>query len=209
AEQLAGGRHVGDFSVFSHGNPVAVGARKGKESMKLTWFGGTTLRIYIGGSIVVVDPDGAPANVRREELLGGADHVVYLTATNRPMVDPDHWRQAVSRPLDAPPPIEIASIGASTLLVSAPGDPPLLVADVAVLPHMGRWVDGAVFVLFGNRGIGLTRDIAVRDLARPALTALAAGEADIDRLFDDLLGRVDDLNAANIAALEPGLALEV
>ena len=27
--------------------------------MKLTWFGGTTLRVYLGGAIIVVDADEA------------------------------------------------------------------------------------------------------------------------------------------------------
>ena len=43
--------------------------------MKLTWFGGTALRVYIGGDIVVVDADAAPQGIDRGELLAGADKI--------------------------------------------------------------------------------------------------------------------------------------
>ena len=44
--------------------------------MKLTWFGGTTLRVYVGGAIVVVDADGAP------EFIHGDQHGLRYAGTN-------------------------------------------------------------------------------------------------------------------------------
>jgi hypothetical protein len=177
--------------------------------MKLTWFGGTALRAYIGGRIVVVDPDTAPASVDRQELVAGADRMVSLASNDARPIDPDRWRPAVVRPLEAEPELEILTIGPKTLLISAPGEPPLLVADVVGLPHLGRWVDGAVFVLFGEQGVRLAESIVALDLASPKLIALAATERAVDELFDKLLQRHDPANLPNLSSLEPGLALEV
>jgi L-ascorbate metabolism protein UlaG (beta-lactamase superfamily) len=47
--------------------------------MKLTWFGGTTLRIHIGGQILVSDPAYAPAAVEEAELVSGANRTFGRT----------------------------------------------------------------------------------------------------------------------------------
>jgi hypothetical protein len=177
--------------------------------MKVTWFGGTALRAYDGGRIVVIDPDAAPANVDRQELVAGADRVVRLAGNEARPVDPDRWRPAVARPLEPEPELEILTIVPQTLVISAPGEPPLLVADVADLPRLGRWADGAVFVLFGERGVRLAESIVALNLASPKLIALAATERAVDELFDKLLQRHDPANLPNLSSLEPGLALEV
>lgn len=177
--------------------------------MKLTWFGGTALRAYIGGRIVVIDPEAAPDTVVRQELVAGADRVLALAGNDARPIDPDRWRPAVARPLGPEPELEILSIGPSTLVISAAGEPPLLVADVVELPHLGRWVDGAVLVLFGERGARLAEAIAALDLARPRLLALAAGEAAVERVFTTFVESNAYPDVPNLAALEPGLALEV
>jgi hypothetical protein len=177
--------------------------------MKLTWFGGTALRAYVGGEIVVVDPDAAPADVDRGELLGGADHVLDLAAGNAQLIDADAWRPATARPLEAPPAMQILSLGPSTLVISAAGEPPLLIADVVELPHLGRWADGAVFVLFGERGARLAEAIAALDLAGPRLLAIAATEEIVDSVFDTYEHMNQYPNVPNLSSLEPGLALEV
>lgn len=177
--------------------------------MKLTWFGGTALRAYIGGRIVVIDPEVAPGNVDRHELVAGADRVISLANNDARPVDPDRWRPPVARPLEPEPELDVLTIGPSTLVISAPGEPPLLVADVAALPHLGRWVDGAVFVLFGERGARVAEAISVLDLARPRLLALAAGEDVMDALFEKLGQAREHPDVLNVASLEPGLALEV
>jgi len=46
--------------------------------MKLTWFGGTTLRVYVGGEIVVIDAGGAADGIDHGELVAGANHLVAL-----------------------------------------------------------------------------------------------------------------------------------
>jgi hypothetical protein len=177
--------------------------------MKLTWFGGTALRAYVGGRIVVIDPAAAPETVDRQELVAGADRVLSLATNNARPVDPDRWRPAVARPLEPEPELEVLTIGPSTLVISAPGEPPLLVADVVELPHLGRWVDGAVFVLFGERGVRIAETIMALDLASPKLLALAATEQEADGLFSKLAQRHDYPNVPNLSSLEPGLALEV
>ena len=76
--------------------------------MKLTWFGGTALRVYAGGQIVVVDPAAAPAGVDRGELLAGADRVVAGEAL--PSVDPATWRpKPMRRLVEEAPAAEVAA----------------------------------------------------------------------------------------------------
>lgn len=177
--------------------------------MKLTWFGGTALRAYVGGEIIVIDPDTAPEGVDRGELLAGADRVLRLADNEAPIIDADRWRPAVARPLEPIPPVQVLSIAPDTLLVAAAGEPPLLIADVGALPHLGRWVDGAVFVLFGERGVRLAASIVELDIASPKLVALAASESAVDELFEKLVERHDYPGLPNLSSLEPGLALEV
>lgn len=175
--------------------------------MKLTWFGGTALRAYVGGRIVVIDPETAPADVDRLELLAGADRVLSLTGNDGRPIDPTGWRPAVARPLEPEPKLEVLTIGPSTLVISAGGEPPLLVADAEGLPSLGRWADSAVFVLFGERGARLAGSIGELDEVRPRLLTLAAEETVVDALFARL-AQVGP-NLPNVASLEPGLALEV
>ena len=177
--------------------------------MKLTWFGGTALRAYVGGRIIVIDPDAAPATADRQELVAGADRVVSLAGNDERAIDPDSWRPAMLRPLEPEPELEVLTIGPGTLVISAAGEPPLLVADVEMLPHLGRWVDSAVFVLFAERGVRLAESIVSLDLARPRLLALAADAAAVDTLFETLAQRHDFADLPNLSSLEPGLALEV
>ena len=174
--------------------------------MKLTWFGGTALRVYVGGEIVVIDPETAAAGVETRELLSGADRVLRL-AEDLPPVDAVNWRpQPPGRAIDEPVATEIASIGPATVLISAAGDPPLLVSNTLELPRVGRWADAAVFVLFGHRGALVGEAILALDLARPKHLLLAADET----VVDDFVSRIADrLRDMSFSSLEPGLALEV
>lgn len=178
--------------------------------MKLTWFGGTTLRVYIGGEIVVVDADLAPSGVARQELTSGADRLVALGEPSQ-RIDPERWAvPRASRAMDAARPLDVLSIGANTCLLSGEGDPPLLVLNVTELPRLGHWVDGAVIVVFGEKGADLAEDIMALDLAKPRHLLLAAGEDTVERLLDRL-DAIDDTFWGNMgfSSLEPGLAVEV
>jgi hypothetical protein len=173
--------------------------------MKLTWFGGTALRIYLGGQIVVVDPDAAPAGVDRGELLAGADRIVAAGDGLTP-VDPALWgAKPMPRLMDEVPAAEVVRIG-QALLVAAAGEPALVIAGPGEVPMAGRWADRAVIVLT-NVDEGLVADIAaLLDAARPRLIALAAGEETLDWSVEALAGH---LNETGLASLEAGLALEV
>jgi len=179
--------------------------------MKLTWFGGTTIRIYIGGQIFVVDPQLAPDDIDRAELVSGADRVLRLAGADEALVelDPAEWRpRRAQRAIDeeqAPQPIHAYRIGAGAMLVDAVGEPPLvLLSDQA--PSFGRWADGAVVVLFG---VGEAMSALAEGLfvaARPRLVALAGDEVAIDFAVATLR---ENLNGAGLVSLEKGLALEV
>jgi hypothetical protein len=175
--------------------------------MKLTWFGGTTLRVYLGGEIVVVDAERAPAAVDRGELLAGADRVVALAEDPAvPAIDPAAWRPKVARPMDVAVPLDVLSIGPSALLIAAAGEPPLVILGSGEPPRFGRWVDGAVVVLTSGRESLVAEASVLLDVARPRLVALAADEQTLDLTIEELS---EHLDGAGLVSLEPGLALEV
>lgn len=173
--------------------------------MKLTWFGGTALRVYVGGEIVVVDADSAAADVDRGELLAGANHLVTLGKV--PEINPAFWRnRQAARAIDDPPPLEIHGIGPAALLIAAAGEPPLVVLGAGKPPRFGRWSDGAVVVLCSARE-SLVADVTVLlDVSRPKLIALAVDAQTLDTAVGELS---EHLDGAGLVSLEPGLALEV
>lgn len=173
--------------------------------MKLTWFGGSTFRIQIGGQVLVVDPEAAPDGIDRSELVSGADQVLAMRKGGKP-ADLQTWRPRPAQRLldigDALRPVQVWSVGECGLLVDGDDDRPLLLA-VGVLPEPGRWADKAVVVLAGS-------DLADRaerllDAVAPALVALAGREAEIDAALDRVRDRLD---GTGLIALEPALAVE-
>lgn len=173
--------------------------------MKLTWFGGSTFRIQIGGHVIVVDPEAAPEGIDRSELVSGADQVVSMREGGEP-VDPQSWRpRAAERLLDAGDvvrPLEVWSLGGPGLLIDGDDDRPLLLAAGAV-PRLGRWADKAVMVLAGE-------DLADRaetliSETPPTLIALAGSEVEVEAAFERVRDRLD---GTGLIALEPGLAVE-
>ena len=156
--------------------------------MKLTWFGGTTLRVYLGGEIVLVDAEGAPEGVDRGELLAGADRVVALAGDPAvPSIDPADWRpKPAPRQIDAPPPLEILAIGASALLLAAAGEPPLVLLGSGEPPRFGRWADGAVVVLTSGRESFVAEATVLLDVARNIAQAIHGLEVDETHVVDTI-----------------------
>jgi hypothetical protein len=177
-------------------------------AMKLTWFGGTTIRIHVGGCILVADASLAPPGIDPAELVSGADRAfgLAISSDSPAMVDLKTWVPPRIRPLDAGAP-EATILGASpgVILVHANGERPLLLV-AGELPALGRWARDAVLVLFGSSDqlAGRGQD-ALRQEA-PFLLALAAAESELDAAVSALRPHLD---ATALAALEPGLGLEI
>ena len=173
--------------------------------MKLTWFGRTALRVYLGGQIVVVDPDAAPPGVDRGELLAGADRIVAAGEV-LPQIDPGTWRaKAMPRLMEEAPPAEVVRLDGA-LLVAAAGEPALVIMGDGPLPRFGRWAEGAVIVLTSVREGLVAEMTALLDVARPRLLALAMDSQTLDRVVDALAKHLD---GTGLISLEPGLAVEV
>ena len=174
--------------------------------MKLTWFGGAALRAYVGGLIVVVEPQDAPGTVDQGELLAGADQVVRFTDSIA-AIDPAGWRpKPAGRPIDPVPPMEILRIGKSALLLAAAGEPPLVLLGAGDLPRFGRWADGAVIVILSAREALVAEVTALLDIVRPRVIALALDEQTLDRTIGEI---AEHLEGTGLVSMEPGLALEV
>jgi len=175
--------------------------------MKLTWFGGRTLRIYAGGEIIVIHPDSAPTTIDRNELLSAADRLIDPKQDSIPRIDPAEWRpRPAARLIDGPRSTEIVQIADSTLLISAAGEPPLVLLGEGDSPRFGRWADGAVMILMSARESLVAEATVLLDVARPRLIVLALDEQTLDTVVGEL---GEHLEGVGLVSLEPGLALEV
>lgn len=180
--------------------------------MKLTWFASTCLRLNIAGEIVVFDPDRAPAGIDPAELVSGADHVVSFSIPDHAHaeIDPVRWRRRPARrPLDAidgePDPLVFWRIGEGAMLVEGDGEAPVVLVAGPAMPEFGRWVDGAVIVLFGSGEALVAWVTVLLDVARPRLIALAADTQTLDRVIDEVR---EHLQGVALLSLEPSLAVE-
>lgn len=176
--------------------------------MKLTWFGGTTMRIHIGGAILVMDAEGAPEGIDQAELVSGADRVFGM-ADGLDVVDSAEWRpRRQGRLLDESEKgaeVEVWAVGEGAVLIDAIGEPPLVLAS-GMLPEPGRWGTEGVFVLFGDGPTMSGFGEALLDITAPKLIALAGDEVSIDYAIDALRERLD---GAGLMSLEAGMAVEV
>ena len=176
--------------------------------MKLTWFGGTTLRIHIGGAMVVVDAASAPAGIAAAELASGADRVVEAFGAGLPAVALQTWKprraQRVVDETDDVAPVEIWSAGEGVILFDAEGEMPLVLARSA--PKLGRWAGQAVVVVFGDGAHMAELGQGLLKKSGPRLLALAGDEAAMDVAIPALRELLDGIG---LVALEAGLALEV
>lgn len=171
--------------------------------MKLTWFAGTTMRIQIGGRILVSDPAGAGPRVDGDELVSGAD-VLFSLVEAGPAVDPVLWeprRVAAMIDEEAVPEVLVHGIAGGALIAAA-GEPPLLLVDGEV-GKAGRWGRDAVVVVFGPDAARLAGVVLER--IEPRLIAIAAEEAVVEAAFTEFAGR---LRGTGLMSLEPGLAME-
>ena len=180
--------------------------------MKLTWFAGTTVRINIGGQILVTDADGAPGFVDPRELLSGADRSFGFAAGDEglPVIDPAKWRPRTPSKIPDDTPanntVRVQRIGTAAMLIDAIGEPPLVLIGGVEASRFGRWADNAVVTLFGDGEAIIATGTQLLEIARPKLIALAADEQAIDLAIEALR---EHLAGAALVSLEPGLALEV
>jgi hypothetical protein len=172
--------------------------------MRITWFGGSAFRLYVGGSIVVTDPDAAPVSVDRAELVAAADHTLAASGIGLPLLDAAWRPQRRRREIDEPAiqqGLRVFSLDGGGLLLDAPEDGPLIVASATAV--WDRFADNVVAVLHGPAD-GLPN--AVQRLctaARPRLIALAAAPSERD--FAAIAATDHDMP---LQVLELGLALE-
>lgn len=171
--------------------------------MKLTWFGGTTFRLHVGGTILVCDPAGL-AGVDAAELVSGADRVFGL-GDELPAADPAVWqpRRAPALLEDAAvPEVEVWRLAPGVVLVDAVGEPPLVIAT-EVPGRAGRWGRDAVVVVLGADVAAVTA--SALEMLGPRLLAVGAPD---DQLMAALELVRDRLDGTGFVALEPGMALE-
>jgi hypothetical protein len=175
--------------------------------MKLTWFGGATMRIHIGGKMLVIDAEGAPAGIDRTELLSGAEIVLSSAdLVGVDVVEPAQWtpRKAAALIDETETEVQVHRIG-SALVVDAVGEQPLLLVTGEV-KRMGRWARNAVVVVLGAPEALPDRAANVLEQLGPKLIAVAGPEPAVEQVMLRVQNRLD---GTGFMALEAGLALEV
>jgi len=176
--------------------------------MRLTWFGGSTFRLYLGGRIIVTDPGHAPAGVDRSELVAAADHVIDLSdgVADFPVVDPISWRpRRRGRLIDEVEEtiVQLLVFGKEGLVVDEPEEGPVVIAPGGAA-DWGPFADGAAVVLFGSATAIAAGVAALTVRTRPKLIALATpslGDA-------EFTGLAANAGGCPILVLEAGLAVE-
>lgn len=176
--------------------------------MRLTWFGGSTFRLYLGGRIIVTSPERAPADVDRAELVAAADHLIDLGdgVSEYPVIDPETWQPRRPERLveqSGETIVELFALAGEGLIVDEAEEGPVIIAP-AGLSEWGRFADDAVVVVYGAPQ-AVTRTVNVLAMAaRPKLIALAA-----EGLTDDqFTTTASAAGASPVQVLERGLALE-
>lgn len=178
--------------------------------MKITWFGRSTFRIYVGGKIVVMNPDDAPAHLVQEELRAGADQTLDLSDL-APLAafDPQSWQK--SRPArlvdetdSEPEVLNVWRFGLRDVLIDAPIEETVTFVSNAIESTTPIAIDG-VWVIWGDaKDIELSVEKILTN-QRPSVIALATTD-----VTDTQMQRLAQLaNGRTILILEPELALEV
>lgn len=176
--------------------------------MKITWFGGTTFRLYLGGKIFVTDGHLVPKDISRHEVEAAADHLIDLSdgVQDLAYLDPESWtRKKPVRLIDAPEE-EIAALytlSGEGLFIDEPAEGPVILAPGGETAW-GHFADGAVAILFGTAQNVLAGAEALLIAARPRLIALAAEGLSTDG-FRGLSVRA---GGCAVLILEPRLAVE-
>lgn len=171
--------------------------------MKLTWFGGTALRIHIGGKMLVCAPQTAARDVNQAELTSGADTVLQINF-GAGSADPVAWHPrrpvALIDETEAPD-VLVQDFGLGAAVVDAVGEPPLAIYGRGLL-FSGSWKTDAVVVAFN----AFDAIHALADM-HPRILALAFDDDLSLEPALETLGK--DAGRTSIFALERGQALEV
>lgn len=178
--------------------------------MKITWFAGQTVRIHIGGQIVVTEPRSFLAGVDGEELLAGADRRIELDNQALAPLDTKNWRKRRPQRLideaDTGPGLDVWRLGERCVMIEAPEEPQVIICDVRHGQDWGRWADGSVVMLCGPVGNCAVEGRGLLDMARPRLIALACPD---EQPGDAIEALRPLLAGAALLVLEAGLAVEV
>lgn len=158
--------------------------------MKLTWFGGRTLRVHIGGEILVTDPPAGGG-----EIVSGADRLIELDDPAIPIASNWQRRRAARLIDDEDEGVAVHRLGGA-VLIDAVSEPPVLIATSQLAPIEERWVPDAVIVLFAGDPLPFA----------PRLIALAVAPEAVAGAIEDIRPH---LKGAALIALEPGLAVEL
>jgi len=173
--------------------------------MKLTWFGGCTLRVHIGGKVLVANADAPLAGVEKLELESGADLSFAFPDERAEVVDLAAWRPRRRGSMldEADDAGVLVHHSNEAVLIDALGEPPLILVEDAA-PKLGRWSKDAVVVLFGRKLFENGR-IILGDSA-PRLLLLAGEAGAVSAAFDALREVVE---GTGLVAMEEGMAVEV
>lgn len=176
--------------------------------MKITWFGGSTFRLYIGGKIFVTDAERAPEGVSPHEVGAAADQRIDLSdgIVEFPYLEVETWRRKKPLRLIDEPVEQIAAlytIEGEALFIDEPQEGPLIVAPGGQTAW-GRFADDSVVVLHGRAEDIVAGVKSLLIAARPKLVAIASDGLS-EGQFSELAAVCGD---CALQVLEKGFAIE-
>lgn len=177
--------------------------------MKFTWFGEKTIRLQMAGRVIVVDPDKAPEQIDKAELISGADNVLAFADPLTNEIDLATWKLPSPRALidqGGSADVEFQRVARAGMIAQSSEEGGLLLADARQQVAWGRWADGLVVILLGNADACASAGLAMLEQSRPKMIALACGEDGLD----DAIARLrPHVGRTPLQVLEPNLAVEV
>lgn len=176
--------------------------------MRLTWFGGSTFRLYLGGDIFVLDADRAPEDVDAHEVASAANYSFALgpKLSILPDLNPQTWKPMTPKRLideDEKRVANVFALGETGILIDESDEGPVILTAAGQL-EWGRFADDALVVLFGAPEVVGEDALKLLQTARPLMLAIASSGF-TDAQFA-ALGK--QAGRCAIQMLEPGFAIE-
>lgn len=170
--------------------------------MRITWFGGTVFRLYVGGEIIVTDGHLSDD----VEVLAAADHLVDLSGgmpgIEMSVSDAPHKRRKSLLEEPEVGGVSLTARDGAALIVRDMGEGDLIVVTRPL--QWGRFADAGVVVLALGAETALRVAQDLFEAARPRLLILA-----VDDLNDAQFAHLAEIcGDCAVQVLEPGLALE-
>lgn len=176
--------------------------------MRLTWFGESTFRLYLGGGIFVLDAARAPEGVDAQEVAAAADYNFLLGPGLAALSDfnPETWQPTPAKRLideESASAAKVFALGETGVLIDEAEEGPVILTAAGQY-EWGRFADDAMVVFFGAPEVVAEDALKLLDVARPMMIAMASSGFS-DTHFEEVAQKA---GRCALQVLEAGFAIE-